>query len=85
VSLITIKLLAGFLSEEQKQQLIEGVTEAVVSVEGEVMRPLTWVLVEETIASGDWGIAGHGVTADELRAIRASWGQKADPLSRERR
>ena len=39
--------------------MIQKVTDAMVSVEGENMRPVTWVVVEE-VKSGDWGIAGKG-------------------------
>jgi 4-oxalocrotonate tautomerase len=40
-----------------------------VSVEGENMRPLTWVLVQEDVKSGDWGIGGQGATVEAVREI----------------
>ncbi len=53
----TIKVIEGVFSKDQKRQLIEKVTEAMVEVEGEGMRDLTWVVIEE-IKQGDWGIGG---------------------------
>ena len=53
----TIKVIEGVFSNEQKKQLIEKVTEAMIEVEGEEMRHLTWVTIEE-IKKGDWAIGG---------------------------
>lgn len=64
---VTIKVIEGVFSTAQKQELIRKVTDAMVSVEREKMRPVTWVLVEE-IRSGDWGIGGKPVTADAFTA-----------------
>ena len=60
--LIQIKLIEGVFDTDQKQEMIERVTDAMVSVEGENMRPLTWVLVQEDVKSGDWGIGGQALT-----------------------
>ena len=53
----TIKVIEGVFSKEQKVQLIEKVTEAMIEVEGEEMRNLTYVLIEE-VKKGDWAIGG---------------------------
>jgi 4-oxalocrotonate tautomerase len=68
--LITVKLVEGVFSSDQKQQIIERLTEAMVSIEGENMRQVTWCVVEE-VKSGDWGIAGNAVTAEHVRALAA--------------
>ena len=39
-----------------------------VSIEGEGLRAVTWVVVEE-VKSGDWGIGGLPVTTDDVRAL----------------
>jgi 4-oxalocrotonate tautomerase len=41
-----------------------------VSIEGENMRGVTWVVVEE-VASGDWGIGGNPLTTADVRALAA--------------
>ena len=53
----TVKVIEGVFSKEQKAQLIDKITEAMIEVEGEEMRHLTWVVIEE-IKVGDWAIGG---------------------------
>ena len=55
---------------EQKREMVERLTDAMVSVEGENMRPVTWVIVEE-VRSGDWGIGGKPLTTGDVRALAA--------------
>lgn len=57
----TIKVIEGVFSKQQKAQLIEKVTEAMIQVEGEGMRHLTWVTIEE-VNQGDWAIGGVAPT-----------------------
>ena len=66
--LVNIKVIEGVFNEEQKQEMIQKVTDTMVSIEGEKMRRSTWVLVEE-VKSGDWGIAGKGYTTEDVIAI----------------
>lgn len=68
--LVEIKGVGGYLSLEQKQELIEKVTDAVVSVEGENVRPVTWVIVED-VASGQWGVGGEPITTERFKRIAA--------------
>ena len=41
--LVDIQVIAGVFDDAQKRTMIERVTDAMVSVEGEVMRGVTWV------------------------------------------
>ena len=68
--LAQLKGLSGFLSAEQKGELIRKVTDAIVSVEGEGLRPMTWVILDE-VPSGDWGVGGTAVTTDALKNLSA--------------
>ena len=68
--LVQVKLIEGVFSTEQKQQMIEKLTETMVSIEGENMRNVTWVVVEE-VKSGDWGIGGKALTTDDVKALAA--------------
>ncbi len=72
--LINVKLVEGVFSAAQKQEIIRKLTDTMVSIEGENMRPVTWVVVEE-VKSGDWGIAGNLLTTEYVKAIAA--GKKA--------
>ena len=67
---INIKLIEGVLSDAQKKDMIRKVTDAAVSVEGENLRPVTWVVLEEVI-SGDWGIGGKPLTTADVKALAA--------------
>jgi 4-oxalocrotonate tautomerase len=66
--LVQIKGIQNYLDSRQKEELIKKVTEAVVSVEGEAIRQVTWVLVED-VPEGAWGVAGNPVTAQTLRDL----------------
>ncbi len=67
--LIQIKLIEGVFTAPQKQEIVERLTDAMVAIEGEAMRSVTWCLVEE-VASGEWGIGGHTLTADDVKALQ---------------
>lgn len=66
--LAQIKGLGGYLTIEQKQELIKKITDAIVSVEGEGLRPVTWVIIED-VKSGEWGVGGEPVTTQALKEM----------------
>jgi len=66
--LITVRTLEGLLTAEQKKLMIERVTDAALSVEGEAYRPVAWVIVEE-VPSGAWGISGQTLTTADARRM----------------
>ena len=68
--LVDIQLIRGVFTPDQKKQMIQKVTDAMVTVEGESMRPVTWVRVQE-IESGEWAIGGNPLTASDVKAIAA--------------
>lgn len=59
--LVTINVIENVFTDEQKREMIRKVTDAMVSIEGEAMRGITWVLIEE-VRAGHWGIGGQGIT-----------------------
>ena len=67
--LVNVKLIEGVFTPEQKREMIQRVTDAMVEIEGEKLRPVTWVVVEE-VKSGDWGIGGNGLTAADVHALQ---------------
>jgi 4-oxalocrotonate tautomerase len=69
--LVTIEVIKDVFTPRQKRDMIEKVTDAVVAVEGEAMRQVTWVRVQE-IEQGDWGIGGKTLTAADIHALAAS-------------
>jgi 4-oxalocrotonate tautomerase len=68
--LANIKVIEGVFTESEKRQMIERVTDALVSVEGEPLRDKTVVIVEET-RSRDWGIGGQALTTEHVKQVRA--------------
>jgi 4-oxalocrotonate tautomerase len=67
---VTVKVIEGVFTEDQKQEVIHKITDTMVEIEGENLRPVTWVLVEE-VHSGDWGIAGNGLATADVHALQA--------------
>jgi 4-oxalocrotonate tautomerase len=73
VPLINVRVIEGVFDTAQKHQMIEDLTEAMVAIEGENMRPVTWVVIEE-VASGEWGIGGKPLTTTDVKALAAGVG-----------
>lgn len=67
--LVQIKVVEGVLTDDEKSQLIGRVTDAVLSVYGENLRPHTWVMVED-VANGQWGLGGKGLTTADVQGLR---------------
>ena len=68
--LIQVKVIEGVFTEAQKREIVHKLTDAMVSIEGEPMRPVTLVIVEE-VKSGDWGIGGKPLTTQDVKALAA--------------
>jgi 4-oxalocrotonate tautomerase len=69
--LINVKVIEGVFSAEQKTQIIRKLTDAMVDIEGEAMRSVTWTVIEE-VRSGEWGIAGKPLTTADVRQLAAT-------------
>jgi 4-oxalocrotonate tautomerase len=65
-----VKVIEGVFNEDQKRAMIERLTDTMVEIEGENMRGVTWVVVEE-VKSGDWGIGGQALTTADVHALAA--------------
>lgn len=72
--LITVKVIEGVFTPAQKKEIIHKLTDTMVSIEGENLRGLTWVVIEE-VYSGDWGIGGKPITREDARALALGNGQ----------
>ena len=68
--LIQVKLIEGVFTAAQKKEIVAILTDAMATIEGEKMRPVTWVLIEE-VRSGEWGIGGKPMTTGEVHALAA--------------
>jgi 4-oxalocrotonate tautomerase len=74
--LVQVKVIKGVFDSSQKKEMISQLTETMVGIEGEALRGVTWVTVEE-VESGDWGIGGNAVTAQYVKDL-----QKTPAVSR---
>ena len=68
--LIQVKLIEKVFTSQQKQEMIKKLTDAMVSIEGENMRPVTWVIIED-VNSGEWGIGGQAMSTEAVKALAA--------------
>jgi 4-oxalocrotonate tautomerase len=67
---VTVKLIEGVFDADQKREIIERLTETMVGIEGENMREVTWVVVEE-VRTGDWGMGGKALSTEDVKALAA--------------
>ena len=65
---VNVKVIEGVFTPAQKQEMIRKLTDTMVSIEGENMRPVTWVVIEE-VKSGDWGLSGTPLTTNDVIAL----------------
>jgi 4-oxalocrotonate tautomerase len=68
--LVTIDVIKEVFTPAQKRALIDKVTQAVIEVEGESMRGVTWVRIKE-FEGGDWAIGGKALRASDVHALAA--------------
>jgi 4-oxalocrotonate tautomerase len=68
---VNVKVIEGVFTPDQKHAIVERLTDAMVGIEGEAMRGVTWVVVEE-VASGDWGIGGQCLSTADVKALAAT-------------
>ena len=67
---VNIKLIEGVFDDDQKQEMLTRITETMVDIEGEAMRPVTWVTIEE-VHSGEWCVGGKALTTQDVKDLRA--------------
>jgi 4-oxalocrotonate tautomerase len=68
--LVDIHVIRGVFTPDQKRAMIAKVTDAMVAVEGEKLRGVTWVKINE-VEGGDWAIGGQALQAADVIAMAA--------------
>ena len=66
--MVNIEVIRDVFSPEQKREMIEKVTDAMVAVEGEGLRGVTWVRIQE-FEQGNWAIGGNPLSAGDVKAL----------------
>ncbi len=68
--LVQVKLIKGVFDQDQKQEILTKMTETMVGIEGESMRSVTTVLIEE-VESGEWAIGGHALSTQDVKDLQS--------------
>ncbi len=68
--LIQVKVIEGVFEAPQKREIIRKLTDAMVSIGGENIRPVVQVVIED-VRSGEWGIGGKALTTADVNALAA--------------
>ncbi len=67
--LINVQVIENVFTPEQKKQIITKLTDAMVAIEGEPFRKVTWVKIDE-VKEGNWGIGGQPLHLADVERIR---------------
>ena len=68
---IDIKVIEGVFTPEEKREMVERVSEAVIAIEGEPLRAVTHTAITET-PSGEWAVGGQALSAEDVKVKRAA-------------
>lgn len=66
--LVNVKVIEGVFSKAQKEEMVQKLTDTLVTIEGENMRKFTWVVIDE-VKNGNWGIGGNVITTEAVKAL----------------
>jgi 4-oxalocrotonate tautomerase len=67
--LVNIEVIENVFTPAQKKEMIEKVTDVMISIEGEALRPYTLVKIDE-VKDGNWSVGGKIVTADDVHRLQ---------------
>ena len=67
---INCRVMEGVLSDDQKSEIAESITETFASVVGEPVRGLTWVVIDD-MSSGHLTIGGRPITTQGVKEVLA--------------
>ena len=67
--LVNIEVIENVFTPAQKKEMIEKVTDAMISIEGEALRPYTLVKIDE-VKDGNWSFGGKIVTASDVHHLQ---------------
>ena len=69
--IVNIRVIENVFTPQEKEEMLKGVSEALVAVEGENVRPYT-VVVLEAVRSGDYAVGGQPLTTADVQAVRTA-------------
>ncbi|MCB1231949.1 MAG: tautomerase family protein [Verrucomicrobiae bacterium] len=75
--LVTIDIIENVFTPEQKKEIVSKITETMIAIEGEALREVTWVRINE-FKEGNWGIGGQTLAAADVHAMQ---GKTSAPMT----
>ena len=67
--LVNIEVIENVFTPQQKKEMIEKVSEALISIEGEALRPYTLVKIDE-VKEGTWSVGGKIITTSDVHRLQ---------------
>jgi 4-oxalocrotonate tautomerase len=67
--LVNIEVIENVFTPAQKKEMIEKVSEVMISIEGEALRPYTLVKIDE-VKDGNWSVGGQIITASDAQRLQ---------------
>jgi 4-oxalocrotonate tautomerase len=67
--LVNVQVIENVFTPQQKQDMISRITDAMVAIEGEALREVTWVKIDE-VKEGNWGIGGQALHARDVHRMQ---------------
>ena len=67
--LINIEVIENVFTPAQKKEIIEKVTDTMVGIEGEALRPYTVVRISE-VRENDYAVGGNTLTAADVHGLQ---------------
>ncbi len=71
--LVNVHVIENVFTPAQKKEIITKLTDAMVAIEGEAFRSVTWVKIEE-VKEGDWGIGGRPLHLADVQRMKQKAG-----------
>jgi 4-oxalocrotonate tautomerase len=71
--LVNVKVIEGVFTSPQKQEMIRKLTDAMIAVGGEKLRPFVYGVVVD-VKSREWGIGGKPITSEHVQEVLAGKG-----------
>ena len=77
---VNVKVIEEVFTPAQKKELIEKLTDAVVSIGGENLRHAIVVILDE-VKSGDWAFGGKCITTADVEQMAGQKLQEAEKMA----
>jgi 4-oxalocrotonate tautomerase len=67
--LVNVQVIENVFTAEQKQEIITKLTDTMVGIEGEALRPYTLVVIDE-VKEGNFSVGGQSLHARDVHRIQ---------------